>query len=272
MAETLEQLLKSAQSGQVYKAPPQKNLKKAMFLFQKTMRKTIDWKLKEEWRSIGFESFLIEEAGQDYLVLREIPTAKQGRGFFLFSLSQNKLPVILQMPHSFKDLHTGTIGLKLALENQFTAAAWNTASRDEKAIKSDLSDLYNTYFAALTKAFVSTFKKGYVVQLHGFSKNKNRDENIKDADVIVSSGRYRPLTWINELDLCLEQHLEINSRVFPREVETLGATKTSIGIIMHQMGHAGFIHLEMSKPVRVQLNEDFQYRQKLFTCFKKVLQ
>jgi len=271
---TIKEILESAQSGGAYLIPEKNNLTEAERLFFRMFNGERDEAvLQNEWGKLHFNIILIHEEGKTFFVLHEDPSHKKGRGFYLFALSL-KGNTILQMPHSIKDIYTGDIGLKMAKEGQFIGAAWNTIPRNYKekgtGTKADLSDLFQTYLASFTRAFAESYPEGYVVQLHGFSKKRRETPVGKDCDIIISNGTKRFEPWLLEMDRYLEHHVSKNVCIFPVEVKELGATQTSVGIILHTMGHAGFLHIEMSRPLRSLMREESQYRKSLIQCMEEV--
>ena len=269
-------LLQKAQSGGTYLSPGQEELIQANILFKHLLKGEFEEEHQKKWEQLGFELREIHEGQTAYLMLTEHPSQKTGRGAYLFPKVNRGSHVLLQMPHSFKDLYTGEIGRELALEGTFAGAAWNTVSRNFTAngrhVNADFSRLFNTYFAALARAFIEQYPDGYLLQLHGYARENRKTRAGSQSDMIISTGTGFPGPWVQNMDSCLERAFAVNVGVYPLEVRELGATKTSIGVIHQHMGHQGFLHIEMSKAIRVMMRKNASSRKKLFTCIQKVLQ
>lgn len=271
---SLKDHLKAAQTGKTWMQPGEKELLLAEKLFKGLFNGEFGDEMKKEAAEIGCDLIEIQEGGKDYLILSEKTSNKTGRGFYLFPRVKqgNK---VLQIPHSFKDLYTGDIGLNLALEGNFSGIAWNTVPRyfteNNKRIDSDLSDLFYTFFAAFTRAFALTHPQGRVIQLHGFSKDRRKTKTGSGSDMILSTGNEFPGIWMKNLDKCLEQKFSKSISVYPFETKELGATKTSIGIILRQMGNEGFVHVEMSKAMRIMMRDNKEPRKKFLECLQDMM-
>lgn len=277
-AACFEAMLESARQETTFRAPEKSELAKAQRLFGRMFDKEMDQtallKLKTEWEELRFELNAAVCGGRQFLTLSESPSHRTGRGFFVFS-AQGAGDMLLQMPHGFRDLYTDDIGRKLFMEGRFSAAAWNTVPRydtkDGVRMVADMSDMTETLFAALTRAFAKQHPGGHVVQLHGYARRNRRSLSGKASDMIISNGTQAPPPWIETMDRCLEDRLSIVVSRFPVEIGELGATRTSIGIVLRQMGHAGFVHLEMSKPMRLRLRDSGDARKALLACFDEAL-
>ena len=290
--ESVKNVLKKARCGGTFKQPEKNELALAKSLFAGMLngvdlvdsvdavdrggrtdhRNFLD--LKSAWQKLDYDFKKIQEKQTVFYALSETDSRKSGRGFFLFPARSGR-DILLEIPHSFKDLYTGDIGLKLFLEGQFAAAAWNTVPRyfteNKVKIDADMSDLMETWFAAFTKAFASKYPKGHVIQLHGFARGKRKSLSGKVSDMIISTGIHHPPPWLNSMDQCLESKFSAVINTFPLETKELGATQTSIGMVMRNMGHQGFLHIEISKAMRKALRDNAASREKLLGCFKDVL-
>jgi hypothetical protein len=276
-AKSLREILQEAQAGGTYLPPGQEELNRAKDLFRQTFifsGESLE-ALQKAWAELHFEIREIREGESDFLILSENRSHKTGRGFYLFPRLKPQQEMLLQLPHSFKDLHTGTIGLQLALEGTFTGVGWNTVPRyftkNGRRVDADFSDLFDTYFAAFTTAFAQQYADGYVVQLHGYAQSKRTSPVGSRSDMILSTGVQIPALWLKEMDACLEQQFPAVISTYPLEVKELGATKTSIGIILRQIEHDGFLHVEMSKPMRLIMRDKPSYRGKFLNCLYEVL-
>jgi len=213
----------------------------------------------------------MELNSKELIILIEEKTHQTGRGFYIFWKNKDAQNV-LQMPHSQKDLYTGKIGLSLFVEGNFAAGAWNTVPRHytqgSKRVSADLSDFYQSYFIAFSKAFAHCRSNGYIIQLHGFSPQKRKTQAGKQSAFIISSGSWNQNRQLVNLDRCLEKRFSLVSSLYPFEINELGGTQNSIGKTLRQMGHNGFIHLEMNKSIRNKLRKEKSMREKLLKCIE----
>jgi hypothetical protein len=236
---------------------------------------------------------IIEDCKRKYLILCENVDRLSGRGFYVFEqLNSDHNPstvICMQMPHSFKDTGTRDIGRLILLDAQKSycgvlAWAWNTVPRytQDQNLKildnrSDFAHAQRSYFTALTDAFLKVFnnKKAIsaipstircvFVQLHGFTNDKRKTLQGKEADIIISSGLKRYPKWLPILRDQLrsfEHNLKIYA--FPIDIEELGAINNRIGNIVNDFD-AGkenyrFIHVELSDSTRKNLKEEKMLR------------
>ena len=168
--------LRKESRGYKYLAPTPGELKTAKRLFQHLLAGERNLaRVIPLCRELGLDLILVKENGEELLVLMELESARRGRGFYVFRQSRFR-PCMLQIPHTFHDLHTGTIGRHLFAESDIAVAVWNTVARSEVVAhstkKSDLAHLDTSYLQALTAAFARIHPMGLVVQIHGFSKEK----------------------------------------------------------------------------------------------------
>lgn len=270
-SQDIREMLEHAQSEERYVAPGKEELDRAEKLFRCMLHGESLRVLRKRWAALDFNLRKIREGDTDFVVLSETRSHRTGRGFYLFPwppLPDTK--ILLQLPHSFKDLYTGNIGLQLALEEPFTAIAWNTVPRyftqNSKRVEADMSDLFDTYLAAFTRAFAGHYPDGYVIQLHGHDQHNRTTRDGAASDIIISNGTRSPDPWLRDMDRCLEQEFSATVSVYPLEVQELGATETSIGIILRQLEHYGFLHVEMSRSIRRMMRDDPGARRQFLRC------
>ncbi len=252
-----------------YQAPSLNELKNAESLFSNLYRGETGAEVKSRWRQLGFEIIEVRIANVAFVLLREQASSRLGRGFFAF-VPERESNTVLQAPHSFKDLYTGTIGFRLLTEAGFKAGAWNTAPRfyTEKGNRrdADMAHLSDTYFNAFTRAFARHMPNGQLIQLHGFDNAKRRTEQGRAADMIISAANRWPSNTVIEMATCLNTSTKRLVRIFPWDVRELGGTKNKNAAALRGLGHSGFIHLELSKPLRKQLVRDAALRRHLALC------
>ncbi len=266
-------LLRQASRDGVYRHPDDRELRQAEELFVRTLKGESAVDLKEGWGKLNFELLEVAEGKEQFILLRERKEYKSGRGFYL--LRRGGLPLMLQMPHSFKDEQTRRIGLDMALEGRCMVAAWNTVPRwyeeNGSRVDADLAHMDGTYFTALTRAFLRVSPRGTVAQLHGFEGGKRKSRRGADADVIVSSGTKNATAGVRKAAACLGAKSDAKVLVYPDNVRELGATTNVIGRLMADSGSSRFIHLEMSNEFRSGLRKNASLRASLNRCLEEAI-
>ncbi len=270
-------LLNAAREGGEYKTLPEEELAAAESLFGRMLAGDRSQELFNAWEKLGFHISKAQLEGRDVFALVEKPEQKLGRGFYLFPLVASG-STVLMMPHGFYDLHTRVIGQYFFGEGLFLAAAWNTVHRnkypgqirtknlDDDPWKWDMADLPNTCFTALTKAFAKTKPQGHLVQLHGFAKAKRKSKSARDSDLILSNGTELPPKELLAFGDCLKINIPVMVRIYPRETRDLGALENISARILKGLGHEGFVHMEMSLPLRNQLRSSIRFREAVLGC------
>jgi len=228
--------------------------------------------VRQGWEHLGFEVLHAEHGGKSLVVIREKSDARFGRGFYVFRPRSNSTTV-LQAPHSFKDENTREILLNLLDDGGFRAAAWNTVPRhyvlNGATVDADMAHLKGTYFLAFSRAFGRQFATGKLVQLHGFAGEKRRTNSGTAADIVISSGSAEVTPAVRDTSKCLQRAGFGDVRVYPTDIRELGGTTNSTGQALRAMGHAGFVHLELSAPTRRSLLDDQASRTQLLHCLKR---
>ncbi|MGB5684834.1 MAG: hypothetical protein WBM35_03415, partial [Candidatus Electrothrix sp.] len=165
---------------------------------------------------------------------------------------------------------TDEIGAAFFEEGNFRCAAFNTAQRwvkhNNQRIQQDLAREPSSYFTAFTRAFARYAPQGKFIQLHGFSQKKRKSTAGRKADVILSSGSRDTQQNVRLLSSCLGQALGITALTYPDQVHELGGTRNISGKILRSIDHPGFLHLEMSHPIRKRLHKEILARKKLLQC------
>jgi len=197
----------------------------------------------------------------DFITLQELPTAKQGRGFFAINptVKNNRL---LQAPHADSDLYTGKIVSRLFLTGEFKAAQWNTVKRDI----SDLAHTPNTYWQAFTQFFAEQYPDGKIIQLHGYDEAVRRTAAGEASDMILSAGHKAPPLWVQQTAACLKNAFPKQVSLYPFDVQELGGTTNVQGQLLGSLGHSGFLHIEMSKDMRKELLDNAAQRKLFIKC------
>ncbi len=263
-AETLTDLWNAARRDGTYRKPDPEEVRAAEDLFRRTFAAKEDVPtLQAAWRRLHFELLPFEKEGAAWLVLREWPGHKTGRGFYVFRTGPAPA-VVVQAPHGWSDLHTGRIALRLLEEHALRAGAWNTISRAD----GDLAHLPVSHFQAFTQAFAHVSRQGLVVQLHGFEPGKRKSQVGEEAEVVASNGTRRPPGWLLGLAKAWKEKLSLTVRVYPHEVGELGGSTNAQAQLLQGLGHDGFLHVELSLALRQRLRDEERLRA---AFFKEVL-
>lgn len=265
----LSESWQSARQSRRFQSPDTEELSMARSLFERILSGETGATMAQAWQTLGFE--WIDWHGLH--LLRERPGREAGRGFFLFR-PEPADPLLIQIPHGETDEGSGELGIRIALEGRARAVAWNTVPRTvsvsgRDSVKADLAHLEQSFFIALTEAFARRVPQGRVVQLHGFAQEKRRSTAGKEADLIVSAGHPAPDFWYEQMVRCMRQNGVAETKLYPRDVKALGGETNSIGKRMRALGMPGFLHLEMSRPLRDRLLVDESLRAALYRCLAK---
>jgi hypothetical protein len=262
--------LRQACRSERYEEPSPTILKSADKLFSKLFSGEEDLAaIKALSLELPFDLVEVSRAGESFLVLKESGRPKKGWGVYVFR-RKNHVPVVIEAPHSFDDLYTGDLTELLFLESRAHAAAWNTAPRSVKipgkAETADLAHLPDSIFHSFTRALAAAHPRGILLQLHGFDRNDRASDRGMKSDIILSDGTRAPPEWLFQMKPCLERELSEGVSVFPRDVAELGAMTNTHKKLLQGLGHHGFLHLEMSLPLRRQLKSSAELRKALWRC------
>jgi len=254
-------LLMDASKGGMYSPVSDLELKDAERLFVKLFDGVIDDEARRLSSSLGFK--LIEIGGKEkrMIILKEDDDKKRGRGFFIFRQGSHN-DTALQIPHAFTDLHTREIGMRVFIDTPAHAISFNTIRRSE----ADMAHLEKSYFIAFATAFAMTHRSGYLVQIHGFSKEKRVTSSGRGSDIIISSGRAETTSIIMKIYRCLKEGMDGRVSLSPSEVKELEARTNSIAERLNRMGYDRFVHIEMSKELRETLKKDKMALEKIERC------
>jgi hypothetical protein len=254
-ANDLESQLKMAFGKAQFVAPENSELQRVAKNFKQAFN---DNESKVDWHQSAME----RQNFPGFIIIKEQNSMRQGRGFFALRQSEtNKW--LLQAPHADTDLYTGKIASRLFLEGSFKAAQWNTVSRKMLA---DMAHLPGTYWQAFTEAFAEKYPDGKIIQIHGFDQNTRKTKTGAETDMILSAGHMDPPQWLKQTAACLKSAFPGQVSLYPADVKELGGTTNSQGELLHQLGHKGFLHIEMSQKMRQQLLDHSEVRHLLIQC------
>ncbi len=269
LGQGLGRLLEQASVERAYRHISPGEMLQVEYLFLRMFKGERSMQLRQEWQSLGFTMQLVNEYGTEFLVLYESPGMRYGRGFYAFRQSLPQ-PIALQAPHSFKEYYTRKIVLDMMREANVAAAAWNTVPRWFKqfgaTINADLAHQEYSFYKAFSRAFAIQYANGRILQVHGFAQEKRTTQAGATADMIISSGRQDPGPAVLAAGQCLKQRMPGAVHIYPRDVMELGATTNAIGQALMQLGHLGFVHLEISRGLRERMRNNASLRQSVLQC------
>ena len=266
-ASDLTKLWKQSLKG-VFVAPSAQDFQQAKILFQRLFDG--DEINPEAWSSLGMHVSILHDHKDVLIVVYEQENRQFGRGFFVVRKKMKDLPLLLQAPHTFKDLYTGRITLKLLLSGRAQAAAWNTVPRSYERsgilVDADMAHRSNTFFVAFGEAFAQRYPTAKTMQLHGFSQKKRRSDAGMTADFILSSGNQRPNVSTQHLSRCLKKNISTQVKMYPVEVSELGGTRNVTARLLRNWPSHHFIHMEMSFEIRQAIRESKKIQGALLSC------
>lgn len=215
--------------------------------------------LQQRWATANWE---FEESPSGKLfVVHEHPDHQHGRGAYAFR-TDVKSRIILQAPHRFNDLMTGSIAIKLFHTQAVSAIALNTIHRSEI----DLSHTNLHFINAFTSAVIKAHQDVAILQIHGFT-NEGKTGAAKSTSVIVSDTTKFPGRTARQTALELKETFGADhSRLFPVDIRQLGGTTNRQAKIAHGLGCPDFLHIELNREFREQLNADASVRESFFAC------
>lgn len=264
-AGTVEKQLKKTFNKAYFVMPDADELHRVQVAYQKELA---DQPTNELWKALS-----IKRLNQDGLLfLQESNDSFRGRGLFVLRKEEAFQPWLLQAPHAKSDLYTGKIVSLMFLEAEFKSAMWNSVPRKTPVANSmltlsaDMAHLPNTYWQAMTESFAQYYKKGKIIQIHGFSQSKRKSLAAKNSDVIISAGHKSPPLWVQAYAQCLKKLLPVTVSLYPYDVKELGATTNVQGHLLQSLGFNGFLHIELSKAMRKQLLNSKEARKLLSNC------
>lgn len=195
-----------------------------------------------------------------------------GRAYFSAKVAN---PWFLQVPHRYHDKWTWDIANHWRKLGVFKLVMANTVHRyaghnRDQPFNADWSVASRNPMLASSRAFITSFEKTKIFQLHGFNQAKRKDERAQSADVILSHGTKAGSQGLGELKTlaeCIKQQLDVNVVIYPIEVSELGGTKNLIAkTLRHRGRYKAFVHIELAFGLRQLLVEDESKSQLLLQC------
>lgn len=286
-AQTLEKYFAEASLKTDYRPPQRQEVRRAEELFTRLLSGRESFTtMRGECEEMDFSLDVVEDNQDHFWILREKADQRRGRGFFVIRPVgaqngigtqtpvniQNRVSIknpiateslLFEAPHVGHDYHTDTIALNLFRESLASACALNTVPRTQ----ADLAHLHETYFQAFTRAFARVHPRGLLVQLHGFTTKKRKTEAGRTAEMIVSHGSQPMPTWMTAIVIDMKRQFGPDVvKLYPSDVRELGATTNTQAAMLRGLGFDGFLHVEMSYPLRKRLCSDVELRGNLVAC------
>ncbi len=266
MAAAIAPRLAQAIRGGRYVTPDSDEFARAERLFDRLAAGSPPDALRAEMRELA----LVIERDGPLVIVREREDALRGRGFYVFR--HGARPDVLHVPHGFKDEMTRDIGLALFAEGDFAAAAWNTVprryERNGAQVDADFAHLPGSWFNAFVRATARAWPQGRSLQIHGFDADKRRSEAGAEAALILADGTAVPDDALRRQRDCLASRLGRGVALYPDDVRELGGTTNVQGRTLRGLGYGGFVHIELSRSLRLALRDDAGARANFLTCLQ----
>ncbi|HFD13603.1 MAG TPA: hypothetical protein ENJ32_14215 [Crenotrichaceae bacterium] len=221
--------------------------------------------------SNAWETLKIQRIVQnDVLYLVEANDHRKGRGLFAVHNGVGVKPWLIQAPHAKSDKYTGRIASQVFAESNAKAAMWNSVPRKTRAgnTTADMAHLNGTYWQTVTEVFARHYVDGRIIQLHGFDQSKRQSAAGRDSDIIISAGNQHPPHWVQAFASCLKKTMSVKVSLYPFDVQELGATTNVQNHLLQRLGFNGFVHIEMSLPVRKHLKTSAKFRTLFLDCLQ----
>lgn len=242
-----------------YVTPESSDVAAMRELFIRLLQGERDQKIESRLGQLGWNLHTQSAGGRTWTVLTEEQDKRSGRGLFAIA-SQGRHA--LQAPHVPSDGLTGEILLRYATDGLPRALAWNTLPRS----KADMAHSDGTYFMAFSQAYATVFPNDKIIQIHGFDGSQRRTRSAEHSGAIVSATHKNASRELRAAVDCLKQRLDPDTRLYGQDVSELGGTTNSIARTLRRDGFEGFIHVELSLPLREALHDEAGKRLSLFEC------
>ena len=260
----LETLWRASKVAQ-HRAPEPAEVARSQALFEREFA-SVALPTAQEWAKAGFTLLSRCADGHHLRVLRDAQDA--GQGFFIFNPTPRR-NVVIQAPHRDSDLRSGEIALRLFVEGGLRAGAWNTVHRrgpERQSLDTDLAHVQRSHFQALTAALARKAPEARLLQLHGYAQQRRRSAAGRASQLILSAGRREVSAAAADLHACLVRRFGTQALLYPTQVQELGGTTNAQSRLLQAQGHGGFLHLELSRPLREELVESPPRRRDLLEC------
>jgi hypothetical protein len=272
-------LLRDSGLGGVYVPATQADAESSQVLFESLLRGERSEEADTELARLGFRRETLDMGGAKITAIIEAEGQRTGKGFYVIKdaapAPSKSVPVMLQAPHRFLDHFTGFIAARLFDEGVrsgvFEAAAWNTVPRayevDGDRVNADLAHISTSFFNAFTRAFANVYPTSRTVQVHGYNAFRRPVGPARDAVAIVSAGVPVPTEHARDVARCLRDSLSPELvLLYPDDTRELGATTNQNAAALRELGQDGFVHLELSRGLRLRLVQDSSLRAEVTAC------
>lgn len=261
----LQKIYESSKSERLT-APTAEKIKNSQELFSKILAGKEILFDKELLASLGMSALETD----DYIILYEVAEYKRGVGFYVFCKACPP-DLFLQAPHGFDDRFTGEIAFDLLVRGGIKAVALNNTPNSERNLGEpvDLTLIGASVYNALNRVIASLYPRSMVVQLHGFNEKTRSTDAANKTDFIVSNGTKRPDKHMVIVAQCLDNLAAGRTKVFPVQINELGALENEQGKLMRAMGHDGFLNLDISMEMRKKFMGEPAFRPELWNCIRK---
>ena len=228
--------------------------------FEGLLRTTVSGKfpidqLSSNWSQAGWELTSITGKKLSALVISEQDGQRRGRGIFVVRIECTS-KLVLQAPHRFFDLGTGTITRQLFEEQQIRAAAWNTVHRNQF----DWAHRKDHFLNAFTKVMLELDDQIVIAQIHGFANDNQTGVSAKTELIVSDATKYPGRTAGSSLIHFRQNFPDRDVRLFPLDVSVLGGTTNEQAAIVREAGENRFLHLELNPIFRKKLEKSFKAR------------
>jgi hypothetical protein len=225
--------------------------------------------LRATFAAEGFELVHTRLGSSPAVAIIEAMGHQTGRGFYVLREEAGERDFIVQVPHSFYDEHTLPIGLavaSLAGRALFVNTVYRYASGappaggkvDESAsagepAASDLAHQTETVWQAISASALARFPTTTLLQLHGFADRVDplyANTAVVVSPSIVTRSTADATALAGRLGMLL---MPLEVRLYPRDIDMLGATLNKQAELVAAHPAAGFLHVEMSRSLRKRL-------------------
>lgn len=274
-ASDLSDLLEST-SDNVYRSPDKNKQQEAKLLFSEHITGRFESSQKRRWNKLGLQLKQGKSiSGQPVIIITPKGNHREGQGLF-WICATCRSPVMLQAPHRFNDLYSGEIVSELTKRLGAQAAAWNSTPRHLKdgasGRYSDQTHNTDSYFQSFTRAWAEWTGSRFLIQIHGYRKDKRSTYAGKTSDIIISGGSRGMISPASiTIGKCLKEKSIRGVRIYPLDIQELGGTKNQQGKRFRKKHPLGFVHIELSYHIRKNISKKPDILKHLSQCISTAI-
>lgn len=242
-----------------YVAPAADDVAVMQDLFARLLRGDRNEQTQRRLHELGWTVRTQRIGEVEWTVIAETADRRSGRGLYAIA---DRGRHALQAPHVPSDGLTGDIVLRYADDALPRALAWNTVPR----AKADLAHVDRSYFTAFSLAYARVHPGDRIIQIHGFDGGRRRTVEAGRSSAIISAAHASPGPALRAGVQCLRKRLDPGVSLYGQDVRELGGTTNRTAQALRAAGFEGFLHVELSLPMREALREDASRRLALFEC------